>query len=403
MDGETTVETEAATSPFWYQTQPDATVKCLYWASKDFLPNKSCNNVLLKGVQWSPDGSCLLSCSEDRILRLFETPTQLTRGDFSVENVEWVSSLAMGEPEPVYDFAWYPQMCSANPVTCCFLSTAKQQPIHLWDAYTGKIRCSYRPYDHFDEVVPALSLCFSPDGQKIFSGFEKTIRIFDTIRPGRDFSEIKTAPPHTPKDEVQKGLISCLDVHANILAAGSYSKSVGLYDITGNNLCCLLLGQQGGVTQVKFSPDGTYLFTGARKDNEILCWDLRNTMDVVCRFQRVVQTNQRFVFDIDPLGLHLSTGSQDGNLLIYKLATGELVTKAKVHEDSVTSAVFHPYLPCLATCSGQRVFIADMVSENAAAIWLLSHLRVNVPQEMQEGLQEGEQQVPESMEEYSAS
>ena len=43
------------------------------------------------------------------------------------------------------------------------------------------------------------------------------------------------------------------------------------------------------------------------------------------------------------------------------------------------------------------------VSENAAAIWLLSHLRVNVPQEMQEGLQEGEQQVPESMEEYSAS
>ena len=56
-----------------------------------------------------------------------------------LENVEWVSSLAMGEPEPVYDFAWYPQMCSANPVTCCFLSTAKQQPIHLWDAYTGKV------------------------------------------------------------------------------------------------------------------------------------------------------------------------------------------------------------------------------------------------------------------------
>jgi len=28
------------------------------------------------------------------------------------------------------------------------LSTCKDCPIHMWDAYTGELVCSYRPYNH---------------------------------------------------------------------------------------------------------------------------------------------------------------------------------------------------------------------------------------------------------------
>ena len=68
--------------------------------------------------------------------------------------------------------------------------------------------------------------------------------------------------------------------------------------------------------QVKFSADGNYLYTGARKDPEILCWDVRYTSDVVYRLQRdTADTNQRIQFDIEPMGRHLTTGlsQQHGN------------------------------------------------------------------------------------------
>jgi hypothetical protein len=40
-------------------------------------------------------------------------------------------------------------------------------PIHLWDAVTGELRCSYRGYDDADEPTPAFSLAFSPDGARL--------------------------------------------------------------------------------------------------------------------------------------------------------------------------------------------------------------------------------------------
>lgn len=63
------------------------------------------------------------------------------------------------------------------------------------------------------------------------------------------------------------------------------------------------------VPQVKFSADGNFLYTGARKDPDILCWDVRYTSDVVYRLQRdTADTNQRIQFDIEPMGRHLTTG-----------------------------------------------------------------------------------------------
>ena len=68
--------------------------------------------------------------------------------------------------------------------------------------------------------------------------------------------------------------IVCFSETSQLFAAGSYDRTVGLYSVQGERLC-VLKGQQGGVTQVSFSQDGMKLLTGGRKDNEIICWDLR--------------------------------------------------------------------------------------------------------------------------------
>ena len=40
--------------------------------------------------------------------------------------------------------------------------------------------------DHQDEVVAPHSLAFSSDGEKLYCGFHKCVRVFDTARPGRN-------------------------------------------------------------------------------------------------------------------------------------------------------------------------------------------------------------------------
>lgn len=65
-------------------------------------------------------------------------------------------------------------------------------PVHLWDVCNGQLRCTYRAYDSVDEVTPAYSLAFTPDGSKLYGGFNKAMRIWDTARPGREYTEVST-------------------------------------------------------------------------------------------------------------------------------------------------------------------------------------------------------------------
>ena len=65
------------------------------------------------------------------------------------------------------------------------------------------------------------------------------------------------------------------------------------------------------MSQVQFSPDGNFLYTGARQNTAIMCWDIRNTGQVLYTMQRDTRhTNQRVQFSIEPCGRHLATGDQ---------------------------------------------------------------------------------------------
>lgn len=59
----------------------------------------------------------------------------------------------------MYDYAWYSGMSAADPASCCFATTCRAHPIHLWDACTGELRCSYRAFDDNDEVRRLSNLC----------------------------------------------------------------------------------------------------------------------------------------------------------------------------------------------------------------------------------------------------
>lgn len=62
------------------------------------------------------------------------------------------SVLTVREGETVYDMAWLPSMTSADPATCVFMSTSRDNPVHAWDAFTGQPRASYCAYTDAEEL-----------------------------------------------------------------------------------------------------------------------------------------------------------------------------------------------------------------------------------------------------------
>jgi len=402
------IQEESKSTPVSAALQAPTDVVCTHLPFNNFL----------KGVKWSPDGLCLLANSEDNVLRLFEMPdppsSEIIWADSTLVAMEELANAPVELPvhpssltsspspssdpsqsqssaasyplkcvlrtrpgETIYDFAWYPLMHSAQPETCCYLTTARDKPIQLWDAFTGAMRGSYRAYDQADELTSAISLAFSPDGNKIYSGFNRTVRIFDLARPGKFCEKRDTLSTHRINKrrirQGQPGIISCIQVapdSSGTYAAGSYAGVTCIYACDNGELIASLEGHQNGVTHLCYSPDGRLLFTGGRKDNEILCWDVRNTNSVLARFSRVCSSNQRIYFDVDPLGgRFLITGSEDKRVICYDLTAPPdpdtlFVPPHRIlevaHDDSVHGVAFHPHFsslfPLMASCSGQRKF-----------------------------------------------
>ncbi|CAI9736796.1 telomerase Cajal body protein 1-like [Octopus vulgaris] len=362
-------------------SRPPELVSC----SEEF--NKKENN-FLKGCKWAPDGSCLLTNSEDQCLRLFNLPEKIYNGE--IQNLPPIDAvLKMFESGTIYDYCWYPGMSSASPDTCCLASTSKNNPVHLWDAFTGELRCTYRAYDQADEITSAHSLAFSLDGNKLFCGFNKMLRIFDVSQPGRFCTEQATYSKK--RKNGQSGIISCIapsPVDMSLYAAGSYSKEIAFYTTSSESMLCMLKGHKGGVTHIMFSSDGTKLYSGGRKDPEILCWDLRDPGTVLYVATRQVETNQRIYFDLSHSGQYLISGNHDGTITIWdtsKTSDNE-GTNARYsllshftysgHTDTVNGVSLHPTFPLVASSSGQWHSCIDEDSEDNVPVNYSNDLRL---------------------------
>merc|ERR1712029_39215 len=334
-----------------------------------------------RGCKWSPDGLCLLTCSQDHKLRLFEIPpTDKVEKSCSPDEKDgchqdrknpWEPVFTMTESGTIYDFAWYPKMNSSLPDTCFLAATAQNQPIHLYDAYNGSLTATFRCYNHVDEVAAASCLAFDPHGQKLYAGLKNEIRIFNVDEPCRECVKRTT---YNKKEGGVGGIVSCIAFNPampQVYAIGSYGRDLGVYLEPTPHTLCFLDGQKGGITHLQFSSDGTKLCAGGRKDDEILVWDLRNPGRLYTVLDRKVETNQRIYFDVLG-GSYVASGSTDGTLTVWDLnSVGESSKLSECHvgsapfkvkprfqeklkSDCINGVSLHPTAPYIAVTCGQR-------------------------------------------------
>ena len=149
-------------------------------------------------------------------------------------------------------------------------------------------------------------------------GSKNLLATFDLSRPGNEPLRLRQISKASKRSQGgggigMSGIISSLtiDPASNILAAATFSREVGLFDVAGQGESLGVFHVKGneadnqigggGVTQLAWSVCGRYLYIGERRSDGIMVYDIRKTGQLLSwAIGRNAYTNQRLSFDIAP-------------------------------------------------------------------------------------------------------
>lgn len=325
------------------------------------LPKTSSDGDFVRLLVPSPDGGLVLSITDNKraevinivgdLSSFYYYQSQTTDSDSAAAELNVISCFQTAEN--ICDIAWHPSSSISNVDSAIFASTMRDHPIHLL-GIDGKVRSSYSPRNHLDELDSSQSLAFHPSGSKLYAGGEKKIRgidlethqesVFVTHKKGSLFG--------------QRGLISSLSFNPDLsgaYSAGCFDGSVSVYvdNASGSVLDIASLGFQ--VAQTLWSPCGRYLFISGRKHDKIHCWDIRGSKKEIGTMEVRRCSQQRMSFSIDPWGSYLAAGDDDGFVNIFNCLDFTCSKRIRCSDHAVHSSFFHPYCGILTVGAGSRV------------------------------------------------
>ncbi|KAK0641752.1 hypothetical protein B0T16DRAFT_220394 [Cercophora newfieldiana] len=354
-----------------------------------------------KSLQWSADGTTLFTSSSEKHVSSYVLPETLLEPRDEPLHLKAHATLILGEPTSA--IAPCPYFALENPYTQSILTASSDHPIHLHYAFPQQPSedndgsttthqppplASFRLIKKETEAyLPIASLIWPAPGTHFIAGTTNRIALFDVSNPSSLSAEpllsIATIPStrHIRKGNGvgMRGTVSALasqvreNGDAGLVAAGTRSRFMGLYDLQRAGECVATWGVAGsaaeagigggGVTQTLWSPCGRYLLVNERGSSGLLVYDLRGTNQLLAHLEgRNGDTNQRLSCDVFPGtnsagGFEVWAGTKDGGVVMWEGVGNEYGAVSPTggwdaHESAVGSTAMHTSGSVLATCSG---------------------------------------------------
>ncbi|KAF2120985.1 WD40-repeat-containing domain protein [Lophiotrema nucula] len=357
----------------------------------------------IREAQLSADGSCIFTSDHNRTFSVYSSNPS------DGKLTPYASFKAHG---PVRAFAPYPGFDINDSETTSVLVSVKDSYITLHNAIWDFSRlftanddddeppppsipvdistklASYKLINHLQEkVIAPLCLTYNTQGTHFIAGSLNQISTFNVEYTDNPVHKIFSAPRKRSSGRGPgfKGYVSSLDISSNgILAAGTWARHISIFDqeglgneITHFPIPSMVNDRPGlvgdGVSQLKWSPCGTYLYIAERSSDSILIYDSRNFgLALGYCVGRMAMTKQKLGFDIwsagdqDPYAAYggsdasheVWAGGTDGKIRVWRdahLKEGPLDADEvlEVGDTPVVSTIVYPNGKAVAPASGR--------------------------------------------------
>ncbi|KAF1349112.1 hypothetical protein BDV97DRAFT_355035 [Delphinella strobiligena] len=343
-----------------------------------------------RSAQLSADGSTVVTYSEDLVYRSFISPPNLLEES---EEPHELHAYSITDRCPSNANTLYPFFDLSSPSTTLALIARTHLPIRLTNILDfTHTTCTYPWVNPTTEAfISPTSLAFNASGTHFIAGTDHAIAVFDLERNGEgpvEWHKTRKSYEARKRYGVDRtsltGLVSALAIEpgAGVLAAATFDRQIALFGEEGSGAHIASfslesdderdLGIWGnGITQMKWSEDGRYLFVGERQSDALFIYDIRVTGKRLAWLKgRKAHTTQRLTFDLVNVpgeGADIWAGGCDGVVRTWKNVTSKqgAVDPDMTFiggDDAVSSVLLHPTAAVFATTSGNRIPPQDLLS-----------------------------------------